>query len=65
MSIKIEVKHKQVYGNDNIYVCDPKLADVISRLTGKRTVSKSDLLCLQALGCEVIDLDQVLHAMFN
>ena len=65
MSVKIEIKHRDIYGNDLMYVCDPGLAAVISRLTGKRTVDNKDLECLKTLGCQVIDLDKVLATMFN
>ena len=40
---KIQVKHRDCYGNDLIDVCNPHQAEIISRLTGKKTVSQKTL----------------------
>lgn len=40
---------KQVYGNTMFYVADPHQADLISYLTGKKTVTLQDLINLQEL----------------
>lgn len=59
------MKHKQNYGNDMIYICDPVVAQQVSRLTGCRTLRPQDIEALTMLGHEVIDLDKVLAGMFN
>lgn len=48
MVIKFYVKN--VYGKENIYIADPKLANTISNLTNQKTVSKTHLNSLIALG---------------
>lgn len=55
--VTISVKRREVYGNALIYVCDPTHADVISGLTGKKTVSEKDLSLLKMLGVEIRDID--------
>jgi hypothetical protein len=39
----IQYYTRQVYGNMNIYLSDPTLRDAVQMLTGKKTVSDSDL----------------------
>jgi hypothetical protein len=63
--MKIEIKHKNVYGNDQMYVCNPIVKEAISDLTGTKTLLPRHVEALKALGHEVIDLDKVLEAMFN
>lgn len=41
---------KSVYGNTMIYVKDKKLAGVISNLTGRKTLTESDIINLERLG---------------
>lgn len=62
--MKIEIKHRDVWGNTLIYVCNPAIAHSISTLTGKKTIDHKDIKALQELGHEVVDLDQVLRDMF-
>lgn len=49
----IRVYEKTVYGNVNMYVENAEQAAQIARLTGKKTVSVSDLNALRALGFTV------------
>jgi hypothetical protein len=56
--MQIQVKRKNVYGNELIYVCNPTHADIIRKLTGKKTVSEQDLSLLQMLGVEIQDIDK-------
>ena len=51
--MEIHVKVKSVYGNDLIYVVEPRAATYIRFLTGKKTVSKADITALRGLGIEV------------
>lgn len=61
--MKIQIKHRNVYGNDLMYVCDPDTARMISQLTGCRTVSVNDVHALKDMGHEVEDLDQTIKEM--
>ena len=63
--ITISIKRKNVYGNENIYVCESIYAQQISQLTGKRTVSLKDLEALKALGVTVRDIDQEIKQLMN
>ena len=45
----IKVKVKQNYGTDAVYVVS-KHREAISRLTGRKTVTESDISALRALG---------------
>lgn len=52
MDLKIIVRIKQVYGNELIYpVC--KFACAFAELTGKKTLSRSDLAHIKYLGYTV------------
>ncbi len=55
--ITISIKRKENYGTTHIYICDAVHADLVSQLTGKRTVSEKDLRALQALGIQIRDID--------
>ena len=46
----IEVQIKNVYGNELKYVTDPEQAKLISQLTGRTTVTDSDISALKGLG---------------
>lgn len=46
----IEVQIKNVYGNELKYVTDPEQAKLISQLTGRTTVTDSDIRALKGLG---------------
>lgn len=63
--ITISIKRKNNYGTDHIYVCEPQHAEIIGRLTGKRTVSEKDLDCLKALGIEIRDIDAEIKQLIN
>lgn len=41
---------KNVYGNDLMYVADPRIALIVRKLTGKQTINKYDIENLEALG---------------
>lgn len=49
----IEYYLKEVYGLEKFYVADQKLAAIISTLTGRKTLSKSDIGALDLLGFKV------------
>lgn len=55
--VKISIKRRLNYGTEMIYVCEPQHAHTISKLTGKRTISESDIDALKALGVEIRDID--------
>jgi|TARA_R100000084_G_C4588146_1_gene117104 hypothetical protein len=46
----IEVKIKNVYGNERIYVTDNETAKIITQLTNKLTLSKQDIIAFKKLG---------------
>ncbi len=48
----IEVTMKSVYGQDLIYVLDPDVHKNIQTLTGRKTLTKSDIAALKNLGFE-------------
>jgi hypothetical protein len=49
---KIEVFIKNVYGQEVIYVKDEKIATLIQRLNGRKTLTKWDIDTLKAWGFE-------------
>lgn len=49
---EIIVETVNQYGVERIRVVDQKLRDVISSLTGRKTLLKSDIVALKALGFE-------------
>ncbi len=51
MTIKLAVK--QVYGKPLIYCLDKQQAEILERLTGKKTLDRKDIECLLALGLSV------------
>ncbi len=53
--MKIEYFTKDVYGLPKLYVKDQKLAGLISKLTGRVTLSKIDLDALKGLGFVMIE----------
>ena len=63
--MQIQVKRKQVYGNELIYICDPTHADILRKLTGKKTVSEQDLSLLQMLGIEIRDIDAEIKTIID
>ena len=48
--MNIEVQIKNVYGNELKYVTDAEQAKLISQLTGRTTVTDSDIRALKGLG---------------
>lgn len=60
----IQVKHRKVYGEDIMEICDPSIADAVAQLTKKNTVSYEDLGNLMLLGFQVEDLDITIKDMF-
>lgn len=50
----IIIHFKSNYGNTSWYVSDAMLAKHVAALTGKKTVSLSDVAALTALGFEVL-----------
>jgi len=49
---KIQVFIKNVYGQEMIYVKDDKIATLIQRLNGRKTLTKWDIDTLKAMGFE-------------
>ena len=41
------------FGTDHTYIEDPKTAELVQQLTGKKTVTHGDLLTLRQLGLDV------------
>jgi len=52
----INYYYKNVYGNEHIYIKDELQADIISGLTGKKTVSQYDINYLRKLGCTLTEV---------
>tara|TARA_R100000655_G_scaffold102359_2_gene148138 strand:- start:406 stop:600 length:195 start_codon:yes stop_codon:yes gene_type:complete len=50
VQMNIEVQIKNVYGNELKYITDPEQAKLISQLTGRTTVTDSDIRALKGLG---------------
>lgn len=46
----IEFYSKEVYGLAKFYVAEPKMAAIITKLTGRKTLLDSDFEALEALG---------------
>tara|TARA_Y100001970_G_scaffold195119_1_gene237140 strand:+ start:1593 stop:1778 length:186 start_codon:yes stop_codon:yes gene_type:complete len=46
----IQTKTVTSFGTERVYVIDSYMAEVIGKLTGKKTVNQSDLIALQMLG---------------
>jgi hypothetical protein len=49
----IQVFIKNVYGKENIYIKDSKVANLISRLTGRITLTEGDIQTLKLMGFEL------------
>jgi len=49
----IKCYEKSVYGNIHIYCSDPIVAIDLSVLTGKKTITRSDINALRSLGLTV------------
>ena len=48
--MNIEVQIKNVYGNELKYITDEDIAIFVSQLTGRTTVTDSDIKALKGLG---------------
>jgi hypothetical protein len=48
--MNIEVQIKNVYGNELKYITDKDIAILISQLTGRTTLTDSDVKALKGLG---------------
>ncbi len=48
--MNIDFYTKNVYGNDLMYVSDPQIECHITSLTGRVTITNSDMFALQRLG---------------
>ena len=55
----IKTQTKTAFGQVRHYVVDPVQADALKTLTGKLTVSDSDLIALQMLGLQVNGVNYV------
>ena len=55
----IKTQTKTAFGQVRHYVTDPVQADALKTLTGKITVSDSDLVALQMLGLQVNGVNYV------
>lgn len=63
--MRIIITHKNVYGNDTMYIQDQAIRNTVSLLTGCTTIRPRDIKALQSLGHEIIDMNNVLTAMVN
>lgn len=48
--MKIQCYKKTIYGITRIYIIDKEISDVIEILTGNKTLSRSQIEALKALG---------------
>lgn len=48
--MKIEYTIKSHYGTDHFYVVDTAIAETIRVLTGRKTITATDIKCLEILG---------------
>jgi hypothetical protein len=56
--MKIKLYERNVYGNVRIYFRDPEQEKTVSFLTGQKTISETQMMSLEALGCE-IEIDRL------
>lgn len=56
--MKIKLYERNVYGNVRIYFRDPKQEAIVSRLTGQKTLSQTQMEALIDLGCD-IEIDRL------
>ena len=61
--MNIHVITKNVYGNDLFYIKAPVAAQVVRNLTGRKTVTGSDLQNLEALGANVTASEEATEAL--
>lgn len=63
--MEIQIKRREVYGNQLIYVCNEPAITALKQLTGKKTLSEGDLKSLQALGHIIFDCDKEIKRIIN
>lgn len=54
--MKIEYYKKNVYGNELVYIKDERIAQIILRLTGRKTIDTRAMEALTALGHELVQV---------
>jgi len=52
----IEFYKKQVYGKDTLYIKDLSQSQLISRITGKKTIDEKDISNFSQLGIEFVQV---------
>ena len=55
----IKTQDKTAFGRTLHYVTDPVQADALKTLTGKKTLTDKDIICLQMLGLQVNGVNYV------
>ena len=55
----IKTQDKTAFGRTLHYVTDPVYADALQTLTGKKTLTDKDVICLQLLGLQVNGINYV------
>ena len=53
--MQIAVNTRSVYGSELTYISEPQIQKIIERLTGRKTLSTTDIMSLEALGHEVVE----------
>tara|TARA_R100000306_G_scaffold47337_1_gene45118 strand:+ start:35 stop:214 length:180 start_codon:yes stop_codon:yes gene_type:complete len=53
--MQIGVNVKSVYGSELTYISNPQIQEIIERLTGRKTLTDTDIMSLEALGHEVVE----------
>lgn len=54
--MKISYYKKHVYGVANLYIVDGDFSDAVRKLTGKKTINKSDMKALELFGAEFVEI---------
>ena len=55
----IKTQSKTAFGTVRHYIVDPVQADALQTLTGKKTLTDKDIICLQMLGLQVNGINYV------
>ena len=55
----IQTQPKTAFGRTLHYVTDPVQSDALQSLTGKKTLTENDLICLQMLGLQINGVNYV------
>ena len=53
---KIDYYVKGVFGNETCYIADKHIAEVITNMTGRKTLSSRDFESLKELGFELVEV---------